>query len=98
MKLTEKEAQRALRSLDLLRQEYDDYKRFRDQLEITHIEGLDDSCRGAKVIITRDQNRTYSLNMPYGFLMKWILEKMTKLDESIRELEDKFKSESKWEN
>lgn len=94
MNLTEKEAERALRSLEVLRREYSDLKDFRNELEISHLEGLDGSLRGAKVVISRDSNRIYSINMPYEYLMKWILDKMTTISENINKLESRFLPEN----
>lgn len=90
MKLTEKEAGRALQSLDVLRSELYQFQQFRDELEITHLKGLDDTFAGAKVVISQKENRTFSLNMPYEFLMKWVLENIEKLEKAVKELEDKF--------
>jgi hypothetical protein len=92
MKLTEQEAQDALQRLDFLRGQHDQHKQFRDELEINHLEGLDDTCRGAKVVIRKSENREYSLYMPYEFVMKWVLEEMVKLATEIESLELKFKS------
>ena len=92
MKLTEKEAEKALRSLQILRQELDDFTRFRDELEIIHLEGLDETCRGAKIVISKSEHRNYSLNMPYRIAQQWVLENIERIEASIKMFESKFKT------
>ena len=58
MKLTEKEAGRALQSLDVLRSELYQFQQFRDELEITHLKGLDDTFAGAKVVISQKEKHS----------------------------------------
>jgi len=92
MKLTEKEAEEALRSLQILRQELDDFTKFRDELEIIHLEGLDETRRGAKIVISKSEHRTHSLNMPYRIAQKWVLENIERIEASIKIFESKFKT------